>query len=74
MPQPRGEMPHQLGGSGGGKGEGKARMTAFSVVFPYPWVSHPRIENMFFLKSQKFQKNHNLNLPHTEHYRNPYEW
>ena len=28
MPQPRGEMPHQLGGSGGGKGEGKARMTA----------------------------------------------
>lgn len=48
---PHGEA---LGLVRGSKGEGKARIKAFVVVFPYPWVSHLWTENI--KKKKKFHK------------------
>lgn len=59
---PHGEA---LGLVRGSKGEGKARIKAFVVVFPYPWVSHLWTEN---IKKKKNFIKQNLNLLRTKHY------
>lgn len=59
---PHGEA---LGLVRGRKGEGKARIKAFVVVFPYPWVSYLWTEN---IKKKKNFIKQNLNLLRTKHY------